>query len=429
MGKVFISYSHDSPEHNERVLQLSNTLRSHGIDAELDRYHVRPAKGWPYWCEEQLRPENAAFVLMICTETYLKRVQDKVPADEGRGVFWEGSIIYDYLYNAKGNTRFIPILFSDGDPRFIPVPIRDHTRYRVAAFDFTDAGYPELYRELTGQPLVTKPPLGEVINLGKALAAKAHPLEPRSVTANFPTVDISRILKYAPTELIGRDDELKLLNAAWSGDITSPISIQGSPFKFCCRPHILTFVALGGEGKTSLVAKWAAQMAGQDWPGCDAAFAWSFYSQGTSEQMAASSDLFLKEALAFFGDEADKQFAASPAGAFEKGKRLARIAGQRRSLLILDGLEPLQYAPTSPTPGELKDQGIAALLKGLAASSQGLCIVTTRYPLPDLKAFRQTTALEVNLLRLSRAAGVHLLKTHGVTGTAKEFEALAACRT
>ena len=226
--------------------------------------------------------------------------------------------------------------------------------------------------------------------------------------------DISRILKYAPTQLIGREDELKLLNDAW------PKTQNHDPK----RPHVLTFVALGGEGKTSLVAKWAAELAAQDWPVCDAAFAWSFYSQGTREQLAASSDLFLKEALAFFGDEADKQFAASSAGAFEKGQRLARIVGQRRSLLILDGLEPLQYAPTSPTPGELKDQGIAALLKGLAAASHGLCVVTTRYSLPDLKAFWQTTAPEVKLSSLSREAGMHLLKTLGVKGTAREFETL-----
>src|SRR5258706_118310 len=158
--KVFISYSHDSPEHSERVLQFSNALRTHGIDTELDRYQVRPPKGWPYWCEEQLRPENSEFVLMICTETYLKRVQDKVPADEGRGVFWEGGIIYDYIYDAKGNTRFIPVIFSDGSADFIPTPIRNHTRYRVTEFDLTDEGYQSLYRELTGQPLVTKPPLG-----------------------------------------------------------------------------------------------------------------------------------------------------------------------------------------------------------------------------------------------------------------------------
>lgn len=226
--------------------------------------------------------------------------------------------------------------------------------------------------------------------------------------------DIGRILKYAPAELIGREDEARLLNDAWQKTLRME---KG-------RARVLTFVALGGEGKTSLVAKWAAELAAQDWPGCDAAFAWSFYSQGTREQQAASSDLFLKEALTFFGDDADKAFAASPAGAFEKGQRLACIVGGRRNLLILDGLEPLQYAPSSPTPGELKDQGLSALLKGLAAASHGLCIVTTRYSLPDLKAFWQTTAPEVELLRLSRDAGVHLLKTLGVTGTAQEFAAL-----
>ena len=236
------------------------------------------------------------------------------------------------------------------------------------------------------------------------------------VAADF-RADIGRIIKYAPAELIGRADEFKLLDAAWSGD-PSPLTVHGSPFAFRSRPHIVTFVALGGEGKTSLIAKWTVdEMLAKDWPGCDAAFAWSFYSQGTREQVAASSDLFLKEAITFFGDDEDKVFAASSAGAFEKGQRLARIVGQRRSLLILDGLEPLQYAPTSPTPGQLKDQGIAALLKGLAAASHGLCVVTTRYSLPDLRAFWQTTAPEVKLLRLSRAAGVHLLKTLSVKGS------------
>jgi tetratricopeptide (TPR) repeat protein len=225
------------------------------------------------------------------------------------------------------------------------------------------------------------------------------------------TRDVSRILKYAPEKLIGRDHELNLLTAAWKGDLQALACYQVTTIRH--RPKVLTFVALGGEGKTSLVAKWAAELAAQEWPGCEAAFAWSFYSQGTREQLAASSDLFLKEALTFFGDAA---MASSAQGAFEKGRRLAQLVGQQRALLILDGLEPLQYAPTAPTPGELKDQGIAALLKGLATVSHGLCVVTTRYSLPDLKAFRQTTAPEVSLLGLSREAGVQLLKTLGVNG-------------
>jgi hypothetical protein len=223
--------------------------------------------------------------------------------------------------------------------------------------------------------------------------------------------DISRIDKYAPAELIGREAETRLLDDAWA-------KAQNNETK---RPHVLTFVALGGEGKTSLVAKWAVDLAYQDWPGCDAVFAWSFYSQSTREQVAASSDVFLKEALTFFGDPA---LAGSAQGAFDKGRRLAQLAGDQRALLILDGVEPLQYAPTSPTPGELKDSGLAALLKGLAANNKGLCVVTTRYSVPDLRAYWQTAAPQVDLLRLSKDAGVTLLRSLGVKGTQAEFESL-----
>jgi tetratricopeptide (TPR) repeat protein len=247
--------------------------------------------------------------------------------------------------------------------------------------------------------------------LGLTINEFDNKLQPRPLVP----ADIDRIIKYAPEELIGREDELKLLNDAWT-------KTQNHEPK---RPHILTFVALGGEGKTSLVAKWAADLAHQNWPGCDAVFAWSFYRDGSGEKSAPSSDLFLKEALIFFGNDEDKQFAASNAGAYEKGQHLAHLLGRRRSLLILDGVEPLQYAPTSPTPGELKDQGVAALLKGLAAISHGLCVVTTRYVLPDLRAYWQTTAPMHELPRLSTAAGVKLLRTIGVkTGSQTDFEKL-----
>lgn len=254
----------------------------------------------------------------------------------------------------------------------------------------------------------------------------------------FCHADISRIVKYAPADLVGREAETALLNDAWEKALgTQRFQRAGTKDKVNLagknaldataraleaartqgRPHILTFVAMGGEGKTSLVAKWAAELAAQGWLGCDAVFAWSFYSQGTREQTAASSDLFLAEALRFFGDEA---MARSTAGAFEKGQRLARLVGERRALLILDGLEPLQYAPTAPLPGELKDQGLAALLKGLAANNHGLCVVTTRYALPDLRAFLGKTVREETLTRLATEAGVKLLKDLGVKGSERK---------
>ncbi|MCP3960495.1 MAG: hypothetical protein GY719_21835, partial [bacterium] len=184
---------------------------------------------------------------------------------------------------------------------------------------------------------------------------------------------------------------------------------------------MVTLVAWGGVGKTTLVAKWAAGLAKQEYDGADY-FDWSFYSQGTREQGGASADVFVAKALKFFGDPATAESAASP---WDKGSRLAQILSQCRALLVLDGLEPLQYSP-GPLAGELKDPAVTALLKGLAAKNAGLCVVTTRESVTDLAQFRDSTAPEWQLGRLSKAAGAALLEKLGVHGTAKEIEDLVA---
>jgi hypothetical protein len=100
------------------------------------------------------------------------------------------------------------------------------------------------------------------------------------------------------------------------------------------------------------------------------------------------------------------------------------MIGDKRAALILDGLEPLQYAPTSPQPGELKDEGLRALLKGLAQRNKGLCLVTTRYAVKDLESYRES-ARQKDLAPLSRQSGARLLETLGVSGTRTEREQLS----
>lgn len=64
----FISYSQDSSEHIDRVVQLATRLRNDGVDVELDQWLESPPEGWPQWMERQTR--TAKFVLVVCTETY-----------------------------------------------------------------------------------------------------------------------------------------------------------------------------------------------------------------------------------------------------------------------------------------------------------------------------------------------------------------------
>jgi len=401
---VFISYSHDSDEHRETVLRLSERLRTDGIETRLDQYvNGTPPQGWPRWMLDQL--DAADSVVVVCTETYYRRFRGHEVPGKGKGVDWEGALITQEIYDSRSTTlKFVPVLLSAAVEEYIPEPLRSGTHYAPTS----DAAYQNLYDFLLGQAGVEPHPFGEQKIKPRRTGAPLTFDEPAVPTAR---IDISRIVKYAPAELIGREDETVILDDAWA-------KVQAHT---CPRPHVLSFVALGGEGKTSLIAKWVADLASRDWPGCDAVFAWSFYSQGTREQSAASSDLFLNAALDFFGDA---DFAASAQGAHAKGARLAQLVGQKRALLILDGLEPLQYPPGPPLDGKLKDDGVAALLKGLAASSDGLCVFTTRYALPDLRAFVGKTVREEKLLRLSITAGIALLKLLGVKGTPEEYEKL-----
>jgi tetratricopeptide (TPR) repeat protein len=212
-------------------------------------------------------------------------------------------------------------------------------------------------------------------------------------------------LRHGAEKLFGREDELKHLDEAWND------------------PHIrvATFVAFGGVGKTALIFEWMNRLSADGWHGAERVFDWTFYSQGTREQGAASSDSFVARALEFFGDPEMAKSGASP---WDKGARLAQLVAQTRSLLVLDGLEPLQYPP-GPMAGKLKDPAIETLLKGLARQNSGLCIVTTRETVSDLAPFHSTTAPEWKLDQLSDDTGAALLEKLGVNGPLAERRQLS----
>ena len=166
--RVFLSYSHDSAEHVDRVLALADALRAGGIDVILDRYVDDPDEGWPRWMAQNI--EAARFVLLVCTETYRRRAMGREEPGKGLGVDWEGNLIYNAIYHRIRNdqpsgSRFIPILLPGAEPAHIPDPVQGHSYYRITAFDLSDPGFEALYRHLTDQPATLKPDLGEVVIL------------------------------------------------------------------------------------------------------------------------------------------------------------------------------------------------------------------------------------------------------------------------
>jgi hypothetical protein len=139
-------------------------------------------------------------------------------------------------------------------------------------------------------------------------------------------------------------------------------------------------------------------MAARRYRSAELVFGWSFYTQGTTGG-SSSADEFISAALSWFGDE-DPQVGTE----WEKGERLAKLVANRRTLLVLDGLEPLQNPPGSQE-GRLRDPSLQALLRELAAFNQGLCVITTRMPVADIAEYEGSSAPRHELDQLSSAAG------------------------
>ncbi|MCP4693741.1 MAG: NACHT domain-containing protein, partial [Desulfobacterales bacterium] len=186
--------------------------------------------------------------------------------------------------------------------------------------------------------------------------------------------------------------ELELLDSAWKSDET----------------HVVSLVAWGGVGKSTLVNKWLEKMGEDNFRGARAVFAWSFYSQGTGERVT-SADQFIREALEWFGDPAP-----DTGSTWNKGKRLAGLVQKEKTLLILDGLEPLQ-SPHEFDRGKLKDPALETLVTGLAKNNPGLCVITTREKLAGVERFKASVR-QMDLERISVDAGRALLRVAGARG-------------
>lgn len=154
--KVFISYSHDSETHREKVLELADQLRVSGVLCQIDQYEPNPPEGWPRWMQNKVA--ESTFVLVVCTEQYNRRFQGREEPGKGKGVTWEGAIITQELYDSQGkNNKFIPVTFNATDEDFIPITLRSTQKYHL----FQPHGYESLYRRLTNQHDTPAPLLGE----------------------------------------------------------------------------------------------------------------------------------------------------------------------------------------------------------------------------------------------------------------------------
>src|SRR5208337_1220781 len=250
----------------------------------------------------------------------------------------------------------------------------------------TITGAIDARRRITRQRLLKTPPTASRVGTRKPPAR----LGPKKIS-------VAR-LPVTGSDVFGREEDIAFLDRAWANkDVT-----------------IVSIVAWAGVGKSTLVNHWLRRMAAKHYRSAELVFGWSFYRQGTSGG-TSSSDEFLDAALAWFGDP-DPRLGT----AWEKGERLAKLVAHRRTLLVLDGLEPLQNAP-GPQEGRLREPSLQALLRELAAFNKGLCVITTRTPVADIADHEGSSSLRRDLEQLSSDAGAKLLRALGVKGDEAEL--------
>jgi predicted ATPase len=247
------------------------------------------------------------------------------------------------------------------------------------------------------------PFITDAIDAGRTIDHQNLCQIPADATGKQPTrpgpekISVAR-LPVTAGQVFGREEDIAFLDAAWVDPLV----------------NMVTIVAWAGVGKSTLVNHWLRRMAAEHYRSAELIFAWSFYRQGTSGD-TSSAEEFLDAALTWFGDP-DPRIGT----AWEKGERLAKLVAYRRTLLVLDGLEPLQIPP-GPQEGRLRDPSLQALLRELAAFNTGLCLITTRTPVADIADHGRNSALRRDLEQLSSDAGAKLLGALGVKGNEAEL--------
>ena len=147
---AFITYAHETPEHDKRVLDLADQLETEGIRCDLDVFELCPPEGWPTWMFRQV--ETRDFCIVVCTETYRRRMEGRETPGKGKGVTFESRIFLQRLYDAQTYDWLLPVVFEEADIPNIPSVLKSATYYVLGTDLETDGGYTRLYRALTKQP-------------------------------------------------------------------------------------------------------------------------------------------------------------------------------------------------------------------------------------------------------------------------------------
>lgn len=155
--KLFISYSWSSPEHEDWVIQLATGLRQSGIDAILDKWHLREGQEATAFMEQMVNDPQIRKVVMVCDRVY----QEKTNKRAG-GVGTEAQIISSEIYKQQDQSKFVAVVaeVDDNGKPYVPVYYTSRLYIDLSKVEIFSDNFDRLVRWAFDQPLYEAPAIG-----------------------------------------------------------------------------------------------------------------------------------------------------------------------------------------------------------------------------------------------------------------------------
>lgn len=116
--RVFVSYTATDDQHTKWVEELAKFLRSHGIEARLDRWHLRVGMDLPQWMCNEVKLADK--VIIVSNERYAAKADGRLG-----GVGWETMLIQgDIAVQSTDSVKYIMVVRSDDFTSGIPMYLK-----------------------------------------------------------------------------------------------------------------------------------------------------------------------------------------------------------------------------------------------------------------------------------------------------------------
>jgi hypothetical protein len=152
--RVFVSYSHTSPEHEQWVERFGIFLRESGVNVRLDIWHLRYGMYLPQFMTNELA--LAERVILISDEKYAEKADGHIG-----GVGWETRIIQgDIVSQPRDSTKYLVVVRSRDIEIGLPHYLKGKFVIHWPDDTFDERNRQILLRELYDQ-VKAPPPLGQ----------------------------------------------------------------------------------------------------------------------------------------------------------------------------------------------------------------------------------------------------------------------------